>query len=181
MCRSQSENRPQLRAHDFRVSQQQTRTSETERWVGFRQKGKIAKQLVTDHIQRANHDRAWLHLLRRRPINLVLLLFAGEMILDQEHEFGSIEPNTLRERGVFRPDPPPGCRWSPREVARESIERSGLFWSAQSNRRFDSGPPSLRDPLFGRPGDNRFDDLWDQEQHDGAAEVLAHGFHVACT
>ena len=66
-----------------------------------------------------------------------------------------------------------------REVARESIERSGLLWSAQLNRRFDSGPPSPSDPLFGRPGDYRFDNLWDQEKHDRAAEVFAHSFHVS--
>ena len=51
--------------------------------------------------------------------------------------------------------------------------------AAELNRRFDSGPPSLRDPLFGGPGDNRLDDLRDQEQHDGAAEVFAHGLHVS--
>ena len=34
-------------------------------------------------------------------------------------------------------------------------------------------------PLFCRPGDNRFDYLRDQEKHDGAAEVFAHGFHVS--
>ena len=33
--------------------------------------------------------------------------------------------------------------------------------------------------LLGRPGDQSFDDLWDQEQHDGAAKVLAHGFHIS--
>ena len=49
----------------------------------------------------------------------------------------------------------------------------------ESNWRFDFGPSSLRDPLFGGPGDNRFDYLRDQEKHDGAAEVFAHGFHVS--
>ena len=33
--------------------------------------------------------------------------------------------------------------------------------------------------LLGGPCDNCLDDLWDQEEHDGAAEVLAHSFHVA--
>src|ERR1017187_4286127 len=51
--------------------------------------------------------------------------------------------------------------------------------AAELNRRFNSGPSSLRDPLFGRPSDNRFDNLRDQEKHDRPAEVLAHGFHVA--
>ena len=37
----------------------------------------------------------------------------------------------------------------------------------------------LQIPLFGRPSDNRFDDLRYQEKHDGAAEVFAHGFHVS--
>ena len=50
---------------------------------------------------------------------------------------------------------------------------------AELNRRFDSGPPSLRDPLFGRPGYYGLDDFRDQEQHDGAAEVFAHGLHVS--
>ena len=47
------------------------------------------------------------------------------------------------------------------------------------NRHFDSGPPLLRDPLFRRPGDNHPHDLRDQEEHDRAAEVFAHGFHVS--
>ena len=47
------------------------------------------------------------------------------------------------------------------------------------NRRFDSDPRSPSDPLFGRPGDQSFDNFWDQEKHDGAAEVFAHGFHVS--
>jgi len=42
-----------------------------------------------------------------------------------------------------------------------------------------SRPAFSQNPLFGRPGDNRFDDLRNQEQHDGAPEVLAHGFHVS--
>src|ERR1017187_2125682 len=49
----------------------------------------------------------------------------------------------------------------------------------ESNRRFDSDSGSPRDPLFGRPGDQSLDDLRDQEQHDGAAKVFAHGFHVS--
>ena len=36
-----------------------------------------------------------------------------------------------------------------------------------------------RNPLFGGPRDNHAHDLRDQEQHDGAAEVFAHGFHVS--
>ncbi len=47
------------------------------------------------------------------------------------------------------------------------------------NRRFNSGPLSLREPLFGGPSDNHLDDFRDQEEHDGAAQVFAHGFHVS--
>jgi phytoene dehydrogenase-like protein len=37
--------------------------------------------------------------------------------------------------------------------------------------------PDIR--LLGRPGDQSFDNLRYQEKHDGASEVLAHGFHVS--
>ena len=57
--------------------------------------------------------------------------------------------------------------------------KSAEMKAAELNRRYHPGPPSPSDPLFGRPGDQSFDDLWDQEQHDGAAEVFAHGFHVS--
>jgi hypothetical protein len=107
--------------------------------------------------------------------------------------FAEPQKRSPGSRGVSRPDPPSGCRWSPREVGRESIERSGLFWLPQLNRRFNSGPPSAMDRgrirvvwkalpdilLLGRPGDQSFDDFRDQEKHDGAAEVLAHGFHIS--
>src|ERR1017187_5433611 len=49
-------------------------------------------------------------------------------------------------------------------------------WTVTEKRLFLA---FLQDPLFGRPGDQSFDDLWDQEQHHGAAEVLAHGFHIS--
>ena len=65
--------------------------------------------------------------------------------------------------------------------------------AAELNRRFNSGPPSAMDRgrirvvwkalpdirLLGRPGDQSFDNLRYQEKHDGASEVLAHGFHVS--
>jgi len=50
---------------------------------------------------------------------------------------------------------------------------------AELNRRFDSGPPSPRDSLFGSPSDNHLHNLWDQKKHDRATKVLAHGFHVS--
>jgi hypothetical protein len=72
-----------------------------------------------------------------------------------------------------------GLAGAGREKALISLVALTRLAAAELNRRFDSGPPSPSDPLFCRPGDQSFDDLWDQEQHDGAAEVFAHGFHVA--
>jgi hypothetical protein len=73
----------------------------------------------------------------------------------------------------------PGLAEGGSEKGLISLAALGSLAAAELNRRFNSGPSSLRDPLFGRPSDNRFDDLRYQKKHDGAAEVLAHGFHVS--
>ena len=62
--------------------------------------------------------------------------------------------------------------------ARESLTPTGLSRVFGVTERLDfQAFPQY--PLFGRPGDYGFDDLRYEEQHDGAAEVFAHGFHVA--
>ena len=54
-------------------------------------------------------------------------------------------------------------------VERKKPRTTGAFSDAHTNAV----------TLLSRPGDYGFDDFRDQEQHDGAAEVFAHGLHVS--
>ena len=97
------------------------------------------------------------------------------------------DPN--REANHLDDPPPPRCS------ERASKRRKALLAQKLAEGEIHHSPHLLRPTrsfaapfrrtgqqitlLLGRPGDNRLDDLWNKKEHDRAAEVFAHGFHVS--
>jgi hypothetical protein len=92
---TQPKDGPQLRVQQGGMREQQPDAPKAHGRIGFAGQREIAERFVTADIENADHRFRRLQVFCRGAVELVLLVFRGEMILDQEDELGAIQSDPI--------------------------------------------------------------------------------------